>query len=101
MRGAVTVSVNKKNFRLISGSDLISSYAFHTQTVRHHFCPKCGIYTHHGRRSDPIKFGVNAACIIGVSPFDFSLVPVADGNRHPSDTNEPAQDIGYLVFVRK
>ena len=54
-------------------------------------CSVCGIYTHHRRRSNPRQFGVNAACIEGVSPFDFPEIPVTDGVHHASDMGAGAK----------
>lgn len=85
MRGAVAVSAELGGVRIISGEDALVEYRFNTRTAKHYFCSVCGIYTHHQRRSNPDQFGVNAACIEGVSPFDFPEVPVSDGVRHPSD----------------
>ena len=62
-----------------------SVYQFNTGTAKHFFCSKCGIYTHHQRRSNPHQFGVNVACLSGLSPFDFEDVVVFDGVNHPED----------------
>jgi hypothetical protein len=91
MRGAVAVSAELDGIRIISGEDSLKEYRFNTGTAKHYFCSACGIYTHHQRRSNPRQFGVNAACIEGVSPFDFREVPVNDGVRHPSDLGPGAK----------
>lgn len=91
MRGAVVVSAELGGVRIISGEEVLAEYQFNTRTARHYFCSVCGIYTHHQRRSDPRQFGVNAACIEGVSPFDFAAVPVSDGVHHPSDAGAGAK----------
>jgi hypothetical protein len=44
-------------------------------------------------------YGVNVACLEGVSPFDFAEVPVMDGVAHPSDTGGPSRLAGLLRFV--
>ena len=63
-----------------------------------HFCPACGIYTHHRRRSNPNEYGVNAACLEGVSPFDFAEVPVYDGITHPNDRpKRPGYEIAGVL----
>jgi hypothetical protein len=85
MRGAVAVSAELDGVRIVAGEDKLTEYRFNTRTAKHYFCSVCGIYTHHQRRSNPRQFGVNAACIEGVSPFDFREVPVNDGVHHPSD----------------
>lgn len=88
MRGAVAVTSTPADFRITQGQDLVATYRFNTRTAEHHFCSTCGIYTHHKRRSNPNQLGVNAACLEGVSPFDFPEVIVHDGNRHPADNEE-------------
>ena len=85
MRGAVAVTSTHAGFRITQGGDKLATYRFNTKTAEHHFCTVCGIYTHHKRRSNPDQIGVNAACLEGVSPFDFMRVVVHDGDRHPAD----------------
>ena len=48
-------------------------------------CGRCGIYTHHQRRSFPDQYGYNVACLEGVNPFLLPEVPVRDGVHHPAD----------------
>jgi hypothetical protein len=85
MRGAVAVTSTPADFQITQGEDKLATYRFNTNTAEHHFCGTCGIYTHHKRRSNPNQLGVNAACLEGVSPFDFGEVRVLDGQRHPAD----------------
>ena len=102
MRGAVAVSAKVGDLNMLAGEDKLSTYQFNTHTAKHYFCSVCGIYTHHRRRSNPEEYGVNAACLEGISPFDFDEVPVSDGVHHPSDDESASKDgpIGYLRFVR-
>lgn len=97
MRGAVALTARVEDLQIVAGADRLATYRFNTGTAEHHFCKTCGIYTHHRRRSDPGEFGVNAACLDGVSPFDFAEVPVTDGVHHPSDG--PSGVVGVLRFV--
>ena len=78
----------------------LTEYRFNTGVARHYFCARCGIYTHHQRRSNPREYGVNAACLEGVSPFDFREVVVTDGVHHPSDQppGAPSRAVGVLRF---
>lgn len=85
MRGAVAVSANLDDIRISTGEDLLTLYQFGTGAAKHYFCSRCGIYTHHQRRSNPNQYGVNVACLDGISPFDFPEVPVNDGVAHPTD----------------
>lgn len=86
MRGAVAVSAQVGDVTILEGEDALSVYAFNSHTAKHFFCSTCGIYTHHQRRSNPNHYGVNVACLEGLSPFDFAEVPVVDGMAHPKDT---------------
>jgi hypothetical protein len=86
MRGAIAVTAQLGGIRILAGEDSLASYRFNTGTALHHFCSRCGIYTHHQRRSNPNEYGVNVACLDGISPFDFAEVAVMDGENHPSDS---------------
>lgn len=84
-RGAVVASVELKDLSIIKGEDALSLYQFNTNTAKHYFCSKCGIYTHHQRRSNPELYAINIACLEGVDPFVLKNVPTLDGEDHPSD----------------
>jgi hypothetical protein len=100
MRGAVAVSVNAGDIVFDAGEAALTLYQFNTRTAEHYFCSKCGIYTHHRRRSNPKQYGINVACLEGVSPFDFDDVPVIDGVNHPNDARGRYEIVGQLRFVR-
>jgi len=85
MRGGVAVSANLDGIEFLEGEDQLTLYQFNTGVAKHFFCARCGIYTHHQRRSNPNEYGVNVACLEGVSPFDFPELVVHDGVNHPSD----------------
>jgi len=100
MRGAVAVTGSIDGFRILQGADKLATYRFNTRVAEHHFCTRCGIYTHHKRRSNPNQLGINVACLDGVSPFDFTEVIVYDGERHPGDNPEHKTfTAGVLRFV--
>ena len=98
MRGAVAVSAELGGLTVTQGEDILATYTFNTGVAKHHFCSRCGIYTHHQRRSNPRQYGVNLACLEGMSPFDLEEVPVLDGEPHPSDTGR-SRMAGVLRFV--
>ncbi|NVO29106.1 GFA family protein [Donghicola sp. C2-DW-16] len=100
MRGAVALSAPLSGITITQGAEALTLYTFNTGTAQHYFCKHCGIYTHHQRRSDPTQYGVNAACIEGLSPFDFPEVPVSDGQNHPSDRKSGSRLAGILRFTR-
>lgn len=97
MRGAVAVSAPLSGIHVFEGQDKLTEYRFNTGEAKHYFCSVCGIYTFHQRRSNPEQFGVNVACIQGISPFDFTHVPVMDGVHHPKDGGGGL--VGYLNFT--
>ena len=103
MRGAVAVSAAPEDFAITAGEGALTLYRFNTGVARHWFCSRCGIYTHHRRRSNPNQYGVNVACLDGLSPFDFAEVPVTDGTRHPADSGlgDAALALGVLRFERR
>lgn len=99
MRGAVAVSSPRSGIDVVRGRDKLTEYRFNTGEAVHFFCSVCGIYTFHQRRSNPQQYGVNVACIDGVSPFDFPCVKVNDGVNHPKDGGGGV--VGYLRYEKK
>lgn len=85
-RQAANVSASHASLKIIQGADLLRCYQFGTATAEHYFCARCGIYTHHRRRSDPGEIGINLGCIDGVEPWVLEPFPWNDGVNHPSDT---------------
>ena len=100
MHGAVVATAPLGGINILQGEDILTSYRFNTNIAEHFFCSKCGIYTHHQRRSNTNEYAVNVACLDGVSPFDFAEVPVTDGQNHTSDTGKPITRLGTLRFEK-
>ena len=102
MRGAVVVAAELDDLQILAGHDALNTYRFNTLTAKHHFCSRCGVYTHHQRRSNPRQYSVNVACLEGISPFDFDEVPVNEGVRHPSDAEGEGEPplAGVLRYSR-
>jgi len=84
-RGAIVATAPLGGLRIVRGQDHVRCYQFGTNTAKHYFCPTCGIYTHHQRRSNPELYSFNVGCLEGVDPFEVELVTVYDGVRHPRD----------------
>ncbi|MEZ4333031.1 MAG: GFA family protein [Myxococcota bacterium] len=84
-RGAIVATARLDQLRIVDGADHLRVYQFNTGTARHYFCPTCGIYTHHQRRSNPALYGFNVGCLEGVDPFEIDVVEVYDGVLHPTD----------------
>ncbi|RYY99032.1 MAG: GFA family protein [Comamonadaceae bacterium] len=97
-RGAVAVSADLADIHVHEGEEALTLYRFNSGEARHYFCSKCGIYTFHQRRSVPTQYGVNAACIEGLTPFDFEQVPVMEGRSHPKDRAGGALVAGWLSY---
>jgi len=84
-RGAIVASVSLDGIKITKGKESLSLYQFNTHTAKHYFCSKCGIYTHHQRRSNPNQYGFNVACLQGVNPLALENIPTYDGVNHPQD----------------
>jgi hypothetical protein len=84
-RGAFAASVPLDGIKITKGEGSLSLYQFNTHTAKHYFCSKCGIYTHHQRRSNPEQYGFNVACLEGVNPLVLENIPTYDGVNHPAD----------------
>lgn len=68
-RGAIVASVALADLEVVKGSEVLTLYQFNTMSAKHYFCSKCGIYTHHQRRSNPHLYALNLACLVGDDPF--------------------------------
>src|ERR1700739_3722986 len=74
MRGAVAVSAKVGDISFDAGEDALTLYRFNTGVAAHYFCSKCGIYTHHLRRSKPDQYVATVACSEAWSPSVFPRV---------------------------
>jgi hypothetical protein len=99
MRGVVMIDVPVADLTVTRGADLLSVYTFNTGVAKHQFCRVCGIHCFHQTRSDPGKYGINVACIDGMSPYDWAEMPVTDGQRHSSDNGGVRRLAGVMRFV--
>ena len=63
LTGFLHLIVDDKNFKLIKGANVLTTYSFNTGTASHQFCPKCGIKSFYVPRSHPKGFSVNARCL--------------------------------------
>jgi hypothetical protein len=98
MKGVVMVAAPDYALQITAGEDLLTIYRFNTMAAQHHFCSRCGIHVFHRRRADPGQLGINAACLDGMSPYDFSEIPVMDGANHPLDNGGRLRRAGTLSF---
>lgn len=86
--GAIAVSGDPGSVAFASGNEYLSNYQ--TDCAQHFFCSKCGVYTHHQRRSNPRYLGVNLACLDGANPFDLPEAPAPDDVTPAGDTGGPS-----------
>jgi hypothetical protein len=84
-KGAIVASVPLAGLHVVQGAEMLKLYQFNTRTAKHYFCGRCGIYTHHQRRSNPTEYGYNVGCLEGVNPYELGAVPTLDGVNHPAD----------------
>lgn len=61
--GYLALIVPKDRFRLLSGHDSLTEYAFNTGTAKHKFCTHCGIKSFYVPHSHPEGVSVNARCL--------------------------------------
>ena len=75
--GFLHMFVARKEFRLVSGADALTTYTFNTGVAKHRFCSVCGVKSFYVPRSHPDGISVNVYCIddgsvesLEVTPFD-------------------------------
>lgn len=73
-KGALLWGVSPNQFRLLTSPGNMATYTFSKETIKHRFCPNCGIHTFaEGILSGNLMVVVNARCLEGV---ELSLLPV-------------------------
>lgn len=75
--GFLHLIVPRNRFRILRGTDMITTYTFNTGVAKHMFCKICGVKPFYVPRSNPDGFSVNARCLdrstvrsMRVKPFD-------------------------------
>ena len=63
MTGFLHLIVPAARFRLLSGHDDLTEYAFNTGAAKHRFCRHCGIKSFYVPRSHPDGIDVNVRCL--------------------------------------
>ena len=81
--------VPKSRFRLLRGSDVLTTYTFHTGTAKHLFCSVCGVKSFYVPRSHPDGYSVNFRCL---DALDFASVTISqfDGKHWEDSVRELA-----------
>lgn len=63
MTGFLHLIVPARNFRLLGGEELLTTYRFNTGVAQHKFCRVCGIKPFYIPRSNPDGVDVNLRCL--------------------------------------
>ncbi|MFP6734045.1 MAG: GFA family protein [Rhodospirillales bacterium] len=63
MSGYLHLIVKKDQFRLLQGTDILTTYTFNTGTAQHLFCSACGVKSFYVPRSHPDGYSINARCL--------------------------------------
>ena len=71
--GFVHVIVPESRFRLMQGSDALTTYTFNTGVAQHLFCRTCGIKSFYRPRSNPDGWSVNARCLDEAESLDIRI----------------------------
>ena len=71
--GFVHVIVPENRFRLVQGSDALTTYTFNTGVAQHLFCRTCGIKSFYRPRSNPDGWSVNARCLDEAESLDIRI----------------------------
>ena len=61
--GYLHLIVPADRFKLVSGSEVLTTYSFNTHTAKHLLCSICGIKSFYVPRSHPDGFSINARCL--------------------------------------
>jgi hypothetical protein len=73
-KGSLLWGVSPDNFRLLSPEEKLATYTFGKQSIKHRFCPRCGIHTFaEGILSGTPMVAINVRCLEGI---DLSALPV-------------------------
>jgi hypothetical protein len=73
--GYLHLIVPADRFKLLSGGDALTTYAFNTGVAKHLFCATCGVKSFYIPRSHPDGISVNARCIDAGSIESMSVKP--------------------------
>ncbi len=74
-KGSLLWFVAKSKLHLKTPESAAASYTFHSQRIRHRFCPRCGIHPY-GEGTDPKGNEVAAINLRCIENLDLASVPV-------------------------
>jgi hypothetical protein len=79
-KGFLHLIVEPENFKLLQGSESLSTYTFNTGVAKHTFCRICGIHPFYRPRSHPHAFDVNIRCLDGDVLSAFKIIAFDGAN---------------------
>jgi hypothetical protein len=74
-KGTLMWFVSRDKLHLLTPEEDLATYMFGEHTIRHHFCPKCGIHPF-GESTDPSGNRMAAINVRCLEVLDFSSLPV-------------------------
>ncbi len=90
--GFLHLIVPHGDFRLLSGSDALTSYRFGTGAAEHLFCATCGIKSFYQPRSHPAAWSVNYRGLDEGHGLDAAIVPFDGRNWEAAHARLPAHE---------
>ena len=78
-RGAIMLACPIEDVEIENGAENLVNYKWNTKVATHYFCSKCGIMTHHQRRTTPEICGINVGCFDEIDYCSFHDVPMNNG----------------------
>jgi len=82
--------IPKRQFKLLSGQDYLTTYTFNTGQAQHLFCRQCGVQSFYSPRSNPDCYGVMPHCIDSPTIESIEYLDF-DGENWEKSMNECAQ----------
>jgi hypothetical protein len=73
--GYLHLIVPRSRFRLLRGSEFLTTYTFNTGTAKHLFCSVCGVKSFYVPRSHPDGYSVNVRCLDAVTLEHIEIKP--------------------------
>jgi hypothetical protein len=64
-KGFLHLIVDRSQFTLLKGQDVLTTYSFNTHRAKHTFCSICGSHPFYYPRSHPEGIDVNVRCLDG------------------------------------
>jgi hypothetical protein len=71
--GYLHLIVPSRDFTLLAGEDMLTTYTFNSGVAQHRFCKRCGIKPFYIPRSNPDGVDVNLNCLDS-QPADINIV---------------------------